>query len=121
MNLTDFETFFTLFIHYFELFLATLISAECNKLIEYSARYISSRESFFFLLCLFIHFFRYVFCVFFLLLNMFLAIISDTYSEVKADLSVSDRKYPVAEHIQTIKRDFMKKFNCLDPSDRNGI
>ena len=51
---------------------------------------------------------------------MFLAIISDTYSEVKADLSVSDRKYPVAEHIQTIKRDFMKKFNCLDPSDRNG-
>ena len=51
---------------------------------------------------------------------MFLAIISDTYSEVKADLSVSDRKYPVAEHIDTIKRDFMKKFNCLDPSDRNG-
>ena len=64
--------------------------------------------------------FRYVFCVFFLLLNMFLAIISDTYSEVKADLSVSDRKYPVAEHIDTIKRDFMKKFNCLDPSDRTG-
>jgi len=68
-----------------------------------------------------IYFLTYVFCVFFLLLNMFLAIISDTYSEVKADLSVSDRKYPVAEHIDTIKRDFMKKFNCLDPSDSEAI
>ena len=76
--------------------------------------------SHFFSFYIYLFIFRYVFCVFFLLLNMFLAIISDTYSEVKADLSVSDRKYPVAEHIQTIKRDFMKKFNCLDPSDRNG-
>lgn len=31
-------------------------------------------------------FFMYIFIVFFILLNMFLAIINDTYSEVKAEM-----------------------------------
>ncbi|NXI72724.1 PK2L2 protein, partial [Anseranas semipalmata] len=35
-----------------------------------------------------IYFISFVFCVFFVLLNMFLAIINDTYSEVKADFAV---------------------------------
>ena len=56
--------------------------------------------------------FSYVFCVFFLLLNMFLAIISDTYSEVKADLSVSEKRYPVSEHIQSMKTSLLKKMDC---------
>ena len=34
-----------------------------------------------------IFFITYIFCVFFILLNMFLAIINDTYSEVKAELN----------------------------------
>uniref|UniRef100_A0A8B9PNQ1 Polycystin 2 like 2, transient receptor potential cation channel n=1 Tax=Apteryx owenii TaxID=8824 RepID=A0A8B9PNQ1_APTOW len=35
-----------------------------------------------------IYFITFVFCVFFVLLNMFLAIINDTYSEVKADFAL---------------------------------
>jgi polycystin 2 len=59
-------------------------------------------------------FISYVFFVFFILLNMFLAIISDTYSEVKAELSVSEHKYPISEHVQKMKVDLRKKFNCYD-------
>ena len=45
---------------------------------------------------------------------MFLAIISDTYSEVKAEMSVAEVRYPISEHIKKIKVDVMKKLNCYD-------
>ena len=64
--------------------------------------------------------FRYVFCVFFFLMNMFLAIISDTYSEVKADLSVSERRFPVSDYLDSIKSEVYKKMNCY-PEDSQTI
>lgn len=67
-----------------------------------------------------IYFLSYVFCVFFFLMNMFLAIISDTYSEVKADLSVSDRRFPVSEYIDSLKSSVYKKMNCY-PDDSETI
>ena len=48
---------------------------------------------------------RYVFFVFFVLLNMFLAIINDTYSEVKADLSTQESEFDLGA--------FLKKGNML--------
>ena len=51
---------------------------------------------------------------------MFLAIISDTYSEVKAELSVSEQRYPISEHLQQLKVNAMKKINCYD-DDRNTV
>ena len=38
-----------------------------------------------------LYFFTYIFFVFFVLMNMFLAIINDTYAEVKEDLTDSDQ------------------------------
>ena len=43
---------------------------------------------------------------------MFLAIISDTYSEVKADLSVSERRFPVSDYIDSLKSSVYRKMNC---------
>ena len=51
---------------------------------------------------------------------MFLAIISDTYSEVKAELSISEQKYPVSDHFKSIKINIMKKLNCYD-DERNTV
>ncbi|XP_060697748.1 polycystin-2-like protein 1 [Hemiscyllium ocellatum] len=47
-----------------------------------------------------IYFVTYVFFVFFVLLNMFLAIINDTYSEVKADLSVQKSELQITDFIK---------------------
>ncbi|XP_048407503.1 polycystin-2-like protein 1 [Stegostoma tigrinum] len=47
-----------------------------------------------------IYFVTYVFFVFFVLLNMFLAIINDTYSEVKADLSVQKSELQITDIIK---------------------
>ncbi|XP_072334894.1 polycystin-2-like protein 1 [Scyliorhinus torazame] len=47
-----------------------------------------------------IYFVTYVFFVFFVLLNMFLAIINDTYSEVKADLSVQKNELQITDFIK---------------------
>ena len=44
--------------------------------------------------------FRYVFFVFFVLLNMFLAIINDTYSEVKADLSTQESEFDLGAFLK---------------------
>lgn len=51
---------------------------------------------------------------------MFLAIISDTYSEVKADLSVSERRFPVSDYLDSIKSEVYKKMNCY-PEDSQTI
>lgn len=47
-----------------------------------------------------IFFLTYVFFVFFVLLNMFLAIINDTYSEVKAEISMQKSEFEITDYIK---------------------
>ncbi|UJR37362.1 hypothetical protein I4U23_030070 [Adineta vaga] len=47
-----------------------------------------------------IFFLTYVFFVFFVLLNMFLAIINDTYSEVKNDMSTQKSEFELGEYLK---------------------
>jgi len=49
------------------------------------------------------YFILYVFFVFFILLNMFLAIINDTYSEVKADLSTQKNEFEVSDYLKLVR------------------
>ena len=44
-----------------------------------------------------IFFLAYVFFVFFVLLNMFLAIINDTYSEVKAEMELTKLQFEITD------------------------
>ncbi|XP_041921583.1 polycystic kidney disease 2-like 1 protein isoform X1 [Alosa sapidissima] len=56
-----------------------------------------------------IYFFTYVFFVFFVLLNMFLAIINDTYSEVKEELASQKDELQITDIIkQSYEKTFMK-------------
>ncbi|XP_045927352.1 polycystic kidney disease 2-like 1 protein [Micropterus dolomieu] len=57
-----------------------------------------------------IYFVTYVFFVFFVLLNMFLAIINDTYSEVKEELSSQKDDLQITD---IIKQTYMKTFTKL--------
>uniref|UniRef100_A0A3Q2XG03 Polycystin 2 like 1, transient receptor potential cation channel n=1 Tax=Hippocampus comes TaxID=109280 RepID=A0A3Q2XG03_HIPCM len=57
-----------------------------------------------------IYFVTYVFFVFFVLLNMFLAIINDTYSEVKEELSSQKDELQISD---IIKQSYMKTFMKL--------
>ncbi|XP_013875367.1 polycystic kidney disease 2-like 1 protein [Austrofundulus limnaeus] len=57
-----------------------------------------------------IYFVTYVFFVFFVLLNMFLAIINDTYSEVKEELSSQKDELQITD---IIKQSYMKTFARL--------
>ncbi|KAM4590858.1 polycystin-2-like protein 1 isoform 2-T2 [Odontesthes bonariensis] len=57
-----------------------------------------------------IYFVTYVFFVFFVLLNMFLAIINDTYSEVKEELSSQKDELQITD---IIKQSYMKTFMRL--------
>nr|XP_033783246.1 polycystic kidney disease 2-like 2 protein [Geotrypetes seraphini] len=47
-----------------------------------------------------LYFITFVFFVFFVLLNMFLAIINDTYSQVKADFSVHKNEFEISDLIK---------------------
>ena len=47
-----------------------------------------------------IFFLTYVFFVFFVLLNMFLAIINDTYSEVKSDMSTQKSEFELGDYFK---------------------
>uniref|UniRef100_A0A3B3CE36 Polycystic kidney disease 2-like 1 n=1 Tax=Oryzias melastigma TaxID=30732 RepID=A0A3B3CE36_ORYME len=58
-----------------------------------------------------IYFVTYVFFVFFVLLNMFLAIINDTYSEVKEELSSQKDELQITD---IIKQSYMKTFMRLN-------
>lgn len=53
-----------------------------------------------------IYFITYVFFVFFVLINMFLAIINDTYAEVKEDLSQQEEEYELGDY-------FMKGYDKI--------
>ncbi|TNN34612.1 Polycystic kidney disease 2-like 1 protein [Liparis tanakae] len=57
-----------------------------------------------------VYFVTYVFFVFFVLLNMFLAIINDTYSEVKQELSAQKDELQITD---IIKQSYMKTFMKL--------
>ena len=57
------------------------------------------------------YFVLYVFFVFFILLNMFLAIINDSYSEVKADLANQKNEFEVADYIKKSYRKMLAKLN----------
>lgn len=48
------------------------------------------------------YFILYVFFVFFVLLNMFLAIINDTYSEVKAELADKENEFEMGDFFKTV-------------------
>ena len=48
------------------------------------------------------YFVLYVFFVFFVLLNMFLAIINDTYSEVKADIASQQNEFEMADFFKEV-------------------
>jgi len=48
-------------------------------------------------------FILYVFFVFFILLNMFLAIINDTYAEVKSDLAEQKNEFEMGEYFKKVR------------------
>lgn len=50
-----------------------------------------------------LYFFLYVFFIFFVLLNMFLAIINDTYSEVKGDESLQESEFEVGDYFKKVE------------------
>jgi polycystin 2 len=56
-----------------------------------------------------IFFLSYVFFVFFVLLNMFLAIINDTYSEVKEEISAQKNDFEVADYFKRGYNNMMGK------------
>lgn len=57
------------------------------------------------------YFILYVFFVFFVLLNMFLAIINDTYSEVKAELSNQKNEFDVGDYFKKGYNKMLDKLN----------
>lgn len=57
------------------------------------------------------YFMLYVFFVFFVLLNMFLAIINDTYSEVKADISQQKNEFEMGDYFKKGYNKMMDKLN----------
>ncbi|XP_016864832.1 polycystin-2-like protein 2 isoform X1 [Homo sapiens] len=58
-----------------------------------------------------IYFITFIFFVFFVLLNMFLAIINDTYSEVKADYSIGRRlDFELGKMIKQSYKNVLEKF-----------
>jgi polycystin 2 len=76
-----------------------------------------------------IFFISYVFFVFFVLLNMFLAIINDTYSEVKAEIAKQKNEFEIADYFKRGYNNLMGKMgkrnqlidiqNALKLSDTN--
>lgn len=47
----------------------------------------------------------FVFFVFFVLINMFLAIINDTYSEVKSDMANQKNEFEIADYFKKVRTD----------------
>nr|XP_032805650.1 polycystic kidney disease 2-like 1 protein [Petromyzon marinus]XP_032805653.1 polycystic kidney disease 2-like 1 protein [Petromyzon marinus] len=56
-----------------------------------------------------LYFTTYVFVVFFVLLNMFLAIINDTYAEVKNELAEKENEFDVGGYFKKVYLDIRKK------------
>ena len=58
-----------------------------------------------------IFFLTYVFFVFFVLLNMFLAIINDTYSEVKSDMSTQRSEFELGDYFKKSYEKMLDRLN----------
>jgi polycystin 2 len=58
-----------------------------------------------------IFFITYVFFVFFVLLNMFLAIINDTYSEVKSDMSTQKSEFELGDYFKKSYEKMLDRLN----------
>nr|QCO69757.1 polycystin-2 [Amphibalanus improvisus] len=61
-----------------------------------------------------IFFLAYVFFVFFVLMNMFLAIINDTYSEVKNEISAQKNEFEIADYFKRGYNNMMGKLGRRD-------
>ena len=59
-----------------------------------------------------IFFLSYIFFVFFVLMNMFLAIINDTYAEVKSELANVDEEFAVMEYFKGISNSLLTKLGA---------
>ena len=57
------------------------------------------------------YFISYIFFVFFVLLNMFLAIINDSYSEVKSDPNESKNEFELGAYFKTGYENILTKMN----------
>ncbi len=58
-----------------------------------------------------IFFLTYVFFVFFVLLNMFLAIINDTYSDVKNDMSTQKSEFELTAYFKKSYEKMLDRLN----------
>ncbi|XP_049643319.1 polycystic kidney disease 2-like 2 protein [Suncus etruscus] len=68
-----------------------------------------------------IYFITFIFFVFFVLLNMFLAIINDTYSEVKADYSIGRKPdFELGKMIKETYNNALEKLNLKKPETDEG-
>lgn len=77
-----------------------------------------------------IYFLSYVFFVFFVLMNMFLAIINDTYAEVKTEIASQKNEFEIADYFKKGINNMMGKLgkrdqlldlqNALKLADTNG-
>ncbi|CAG2101885.1 unnamed protein product [Medioppia subpectinata] len=59
-----------------------------------------------------IFFLSYIFFVFFVLMNMFLAIINDTYAEVKAEIGVDGEDFAVMDYFKSISNQLLTKLGA---------
>ncbi|KAL1505909.1 hypothetical protein ABEB36_005358 [Hypothenemus hampei] len=64
-----------------------------------------------------IYFLTYIILVIFVLLNMFLAIINDTYAEVKIDIAIAPKEIQMTEFIMRKYRNLLKKLGCKVKQD----
>ncbi|XP_067122241.1 polycystin-2-like [Centruroides vittatus] len=61
-----------------------------------------------------IYFLSYVFFVFFVLMNMFLAIINDTYAEVKSEISQDSNEFELVDYFKKGYNNFLSKLGKRD-------
>ncbi|KAG5883446.1 hypothetical protein JTB14_028723 [Gonioctena quinquepunctata] len=59
-----------------------------------------------------IYFLSYIFLVFFVLLNMFLAIINDTYADVKTEIAIAPDELQMTEFIYGKIKNMLRKMRC---------
>jgi len=52
---------------------------------------------------------------------MFLAIINDTYSEVKADISTQKSEFEMSDYLKQVRQIFLFVFNCQPDNYRNDM
>ncbi|CAG9823551.1 unnamed protein product [Phaedon cochleariae] len=59
------------------------------------------------------YFLSYIFLVFFVLLNMFLAIINDTYADVKTEIAIAPDELQMSGYLRRGFMRFFRKFGCF--------